>query len=149
MDEQEQEHPEGATGATGEAVGATVGGKVTDTLPESQRNYSGNLGNDTTGGPGKGTPPGNTSQRDATGGGAVSDTGSAAGAPIPQAKVLSRQGASGMGAAGSSADVEREEYDRTHGEDGELTDEAKQEHEDTFKKNKEAQEAENKRILDK
>jgi hypothetical protein len=123
-----------------------VGSKVTDELPESEQNYDGNKGNDTKGGPGAGTPPGNISHRDATGGGAVSDTGSAAGAPIPTAKVVSRQGASGMGAAGSSADISHEDYKSKHEDDGSLTKEEDEAQAEQAKKNLEAQEAENQRI---
>jgi hypothetical protein len=148
MDEHEQEQE--AKGATGEAKQRkpAIGSKVTDQLPESEQNYDGNKGNDTEGGPGAGTPPGNVSHRDATGGGAVSDTGSAAGAPIPTAKFPNKQGASGMGAAGSSADISHEDYVNTHEEDGSLTKEEQDAQEEQARRNEEAQEAENKRIHD-
>jgi hypothetical protein len=150
MDEQEQEQQQGATGATGDAGEhkRATGSKVTDELPESERNYDGNKGNDTKGGPGAGTPPGNVSHRDATGGGAVSDTGSAAGAPIPTAKFPNKQGASGMGAAGSSADISHEDYKSTHEEDGSLTKEEQDAQEEQARRNQETQDAENKRIHD-
>jgi len=157
MDQPEHVHleggavaPTGPTGATAQPVpaGATIGKAVTDSLPESERNYSGNLGNDTVGGPGAGTPPGNTSQRDATGGGAVSDLGSAAGAPIPPVNMFDRrQGDSGMGASGSSADISVEDYNKTHNEDGSLKEDAQKEHDEIVERNKKTQEAENERLL--
>lgn len=141
--------PTAATGATGPTgpTAPVVGREITDKLAESERNYSGNLGNDTLGGPGAGTPPGNTSQRDATGSGGVSDTGSAAGAPIPTPQMSSwRQGASGMGASGSSADVEREEFKNTHEEDGSLKAEEQEKLDKSVEDNKKAQEEQTKRI---